>query len=150
MKRNRLPSVTRVFLMILMLGVLATLFLVYVIPSVGDLLSDNFGFPMHETFFYAFVSVSAVLALWVLSELYFVMLTVEKDPFILRNVQAFLRMGIAAELAGVLFFVKCFFYFTPMTLVVSVVMVLSGMFALVMHDVFDRAVRYKLENDLTI
>lgn len=60
------------------------------------------------------------------------------------------RMGLAAELAGVGFTIKCFTLFTFMTAVCALVMVLSGLFALVLAQVFHRAVLYKQENDLTI
>ena len=78
------------------------------------------------------------------------MRTVSDDPFVSRNVSAFSRMGVTAELAGILFLIKSVFDFTPMTAVCSLVMLLSGLFALVMAGVFKRAVDLKQENDLTI
>ena len=79
-----------------------------------------------------------------------VLKTVESDPFVERNAAAFVRMGIAAEAAGLVFFVKCFFMFTIMTAVCALVMILSGLFALTLGMVFRRAVEYKRENELTI
>ena len=93
---------------------------------------------------------AGVFALWILFELLLVMRTVSTDPFVQRNVHAFVRMGIAAELAGAMFAVRCAAYFTLMTAVCAIVMLLAGLFALVLAGVFRRAVAFKLENDLTI
>lgn len=98
----------------------------------------------------AFLTLAAAFALWILAELFFVFRTVTADPFLERNVKAFLRMGTAAELAGLLFVGRCVLSFTPMTAVCAIVMLLAGMFALVLAAVFRRAVEYKTENDFTI
>ncbi len=98
----------------------------------------------------AFLTAAAALALWVLFELLLVMRTVPRDPFVERNVRAFVRMGAAAEAAGAMFAVRCAAYFTPMTAACAIVMLLAGLFALVLAGVFRRAVAYKQENDLTI
>ena len=100
--------------------------------------------------FYAMLLVCGGIALWILIELAAVLKTVESDPFVERNAAAFMRMGIAAEAAGLVFFVKCFFMFTIMTAVCALVMILSGLFALTLGMVFRRAVEYKRENELTI
>ena len=97
-----------------------------------------------------FLTLMAGIALWILGELIGVLATVERDPFVEGNARAFFRMGLAAELAGVGFTIKCFTLFTFMTAVCALVMVLSGLFALVLAQVFHRAVLYKQENDLTI
>ena len=98
----------------------------------------------------AFLTVAGLMACHILIELLFVMRTVGDDPFVQRNVYAFSRMGATAELAGLLFLVKSVLDFTPMTAVCALVMLLSGLFALVMADVFRRAGAFKQENDLTI
>lgn len=98
----------------------------------------------------AFLTVMGLVALWILGELIGVLRTVDTDPFVEGNVRAFFRMGLAAELAGIAFFVKSTFFFTFMTAVCGLVMLLAGLFALVLAQVFRRAVAYKQENDLTI
>ena len=106
-----------------------------------------------------FLTAMGAMALWILAELIGVLRSVDTEPvlrsvdtepFVERNVRAFFRMGLAAELAGVAFFIKSGFLFTFMTAVCGLVMVLSGLFALVLAQVFRRAVEYKQENDLTI
>ena len=99
---------------------------------------------------YAFLLTAGAIALWILFELIAVLCTVESDPFLERNARAFVRMGVAAEIAAALFVGKCVFSFTAMTAVCALVMALSGLFALTLAAVFARAVAFKQENDLTI
>ena len=98
----------------------------------------------------AFLTAMGLLAQWILMELIGVLRSVDTDPFVEQNAKAFFRMGLAAELAGAAFIIKSFYYFTVMTAMCGLVMVLAGLFALVLAQVFKRAVEYKLENDLTI
>ena len=98
----------------------------------------------------AFLTAMGLIALWILGELVAVLRTVEEDPFIMKNARAFFRMGFAAEAAALAFIAKCFTAFTFMTAVCGLVMLLAGLFALVLAQVFRRAVEYKQENDLTI
>lgn len=98
----------------------------------------------------SFVFITGAMAVWILAELYLVLNTALTDPFVMRNSRAFLRMGLVAEGAAALFFAKCAFEFTPMTAICGFVMLLCGLFAIALSQVFRRAVELKLENDLTI
>lgn len=97
-----------------------------------------------------FLTAMGLMAVWILAELIGVLRSVDTDPFVEQNVRAFYRMGLAAEIAGAAFFVKCLVLFTFMTAVCCIVMILAGLFALVLAQVFRRAILYKQENDLTI
>lgn len=114
------------------------------------LLAYGVGDPSRAWAVMAFLTAMGAMALWILAELIGVLSSVDTDPFEERNVRAFFRMGLAAELAGAAFLLKSVFLFTFMTAVCGLVMVLSGLFALVLAQVFRRAVAYKRENDLTI
>jgi hypothetical protein len=46
--------------------------------------------------------------------------------------------------------VKLFFVITPATLILVLVFIIAGLFSHVLSQVFDQAVAYKFENDLTI
>ena len=41
-------------------------------------------------------------------------------------------------------------YLTPAVMIIILVFLIAGLFSKVLSQVFDRAVAYKLENDLTI
>ncbi len=46
--------------------------------------------------------------------------------------------------------IRLFIIITPATLVIILVFLIAGLFSKVLAGVFDQAVSYKLENDLTI
>lgn len=146
MSSKTLSAITEALLYLIMAFVLLCMALVYVFPSVREIFEGLYG----ASGALVFLTLAGALALWILGELALVVKTVRVDPFTEKNASAFVRMGIAAESAGALFTAKCFTCFTPMTAVCALVMVLSGLFALVLASVFKRAVEFKRENDLTI
>lgn len=147
MTLKTLSKITRALLYVLVAALMAALF---VSGSVRGFLENAYGTADNAVLFYAMLLMCGGIALWILIELAAVLKTVESDPFVERNAAAFMRMGIAAEAAGLVFFAKCFFMFTVMTAVCALVMILSGLFALTLGMVFRRAVEYKRENELTI
>ncbi|MBQ8488686.1 MAG: DUF2975 domain-containing protein [Pseudobutyrivibrio sp.] len=104
---------------------------------------------------YAYAVVSIMLvggsALLILYELRKMMKTVINDDcFVQANVTSLVRMSIYAFVITGLKLLRCFVYFTPAALIVAGVFFFAGLFSKVLSLVFDRAVQYKLENDLTI
>lgn len=150
MTLKTLSKITRALLYALMVLVVALMAALFISADVRTFMENEYGAAGSTVLFYAMLLVCGGIALWILIELAAVLKTVESDPFVERNAAAFVRMGIAAEAAGLVFFVKCFFMFTVMTAVCALVMILSGLFALTLGMVFKRAVEYKRENELTI
>ena len=150
MTLKSLSKITRVLLYALMVLVAALMAALFVSADVRAFMENEYGATGSTVLFYAMLLVCGAIALWILTELTAVLKTVDSDPFVERNAAAFMRMGIAAEAAGIVFFVKCFFMFTVMTAVCALVMILSGLFALTLGIVFRKAVEYKRENELTI
>ena len=134
MTLKTLSKITRALLYALMVLVAALMAALFVSADVRTFMENEYGAAGSTVLFYAMLLVCGGIALWILIEL----------------AAAFVRMGIAAEAAGLVFFVKCFFMFTIMTAVCALVMILSGLFALTLGMVFRRAVEYKRENELTI
>jgi hypothetical protein len=102
---------------------------------------------------YAVISIMLVggSALLILYELRKMMKTVIDDNcFVEQNVKSLQRMGTYAFLVTGLKLLRCFVYFTPAAVVVAGVFAFAGLLSKVLARVFDRAVSYKLENDLTI
>lgn len=106
-----------------------------------------------DHFWYAVVSIMAVgvFTLLILFELRKMMKTVIDDNcFVEANVKSLYRMGTYAfVIAGIKIF-RCFVYFTTAAVVIAGVFLFAGLFSKVLARVFDRAVKYKQENDLTI
>lgn len=150
MKTKALARLTRALLYGVFLLVALLILGLYAYGPLRAFLLEAYGAAGHAWAVLAFLTAMGGVALWILAELIGVLRTVDKDPFVEKNARAFFRMGLGAELAGLAFFIKCFFVFTFMTAVCALVMVLSGLFALVLAQVFRRAVEYKRENDLTI
>lgn len=74
----------------------------------------------------------------------------EENCFVQKNVSSLRRMGKMALIIAVLFLIKMSFMATPATIVIVVTFLIAGMFSFVLAFVFDEAIRYKEENDLTI
>lgn len=72
------------------------------------------------------------------------------DCFLRRNVASLSRMAYYAFAIAVLMAVRLTVIFTPGLLAIVCVFVLAGLFSLVLAQVFECAVNYKQDNDLTI
>lgn len=72
------------------------------------------------------------------------------DCFIMENVYSLRRMGTYSFFIAVITCCRLFLYLTPAVLIVILVFVIAGLFSKVLSQVFEKAINYKLENDLTI
>lgn len=96
-------------------------------------------------------AVSGILAVLILRELRNMFRTVLKDDcFVEENVRSLRRMGSYSFLISLVTLGRLFLYVTPAVLIVILVFLIAGLFSKVLSRVFERAVAYKLENDLTI
>lgn len=97
------------------------------------------------------LALSGVLAELILYELRHMFRTVlENDCFVEANVASLRRMGNYSFLIALVTACRMPLYLTPAVVVVILVFVIAGLFSKVLSRVFDRAIAYKLENDLTI
>ncbi len=72
------------------------------------------------------------------------------DCFVRSNVTSLKKMSIYSVGIVVFMAVKCLFNITLATMAIMMVFIIAGLFSRVLAQVFDKAVTYKLENDLTI
>lgn len=94
---------------------------------------------------------SGVLAVLIIGELRKMFRTVLEDNcFIRENVISLKRMGNYSFFIATVTVLRAFLYLTPAIGVVFLVFIIAGLFSKVLAQVFDKAVTYKLENDLTI
>lgn len=94
---------------------------------------------------------SGIFAVLILRELRKMFRSVLNDDcFIRENVISLDHMSIYSFFIAVITACRLFLYLTPAVLVVILVFVIAGLFSKVLARVFDKAVTYKLENDLTI
>ena len=73
-----------------------------------------------------------------------------EDCFVFENVKSLQRMGWLGLAIALITSVRLVVLFTPATVVIILVFFIAALFSFVLSHVFDRAVRYKEENDLTI
>ena len=108
---------------------------------------------INDHYGYAVVSImiAGTAALLILYELRKMMKTVTDDNcFVDANVKSLYRMGTYAFIITGIKLLRCFVYFTPAAVVIAGVFLFAGLFSKVLARVFDKAVRYNQENDLTI
>ena len=102
---------------------------------------------LHTTLF-LLAGVCAVLILFELRRM--LKTVVSGDCFVRQNVSSLCRMAYYAFAIAALMAVRLIVLFTPGMLAIVCVFLLAGLFSLVLAQVFDRAVSYKQDNDLTI
>ncbi|MCR4566898.1 MAG: DUF2975 domain-containing protein [Pseudobutyrivibrio sp.] len=106
-----------------------------------------------DHYVYAVVSIMLVglFCLLILFELKNMMKTVIDDNcFVQDNVKSLSRMAAYAFAITILKLLRCAVYFTPAAIIVAGVFAFAGLLSKVLAMVFEKAVNYKLENDLTI
>lgn len=102
------------------------------------------------TFMLIFVILEGVLGLLITALLISMVRTIYKNPFVMRNVKILIYMGILAVAMALFLLIKCWYYFTIMTLGCALLLILLALFSFTLSDLLRKAVVYKEENDLTI
>ena len=96
-------------------------------------------------------TVLGILAILIIGELRKIFRTVlEHDSFVIANVFSLKRMGTYSFFIAALCLVRFFLYQTIAMAVLILVFVIAGLFSKVLAFVFEQAITYKEENDLTI
>lgn len=94
---------------------------------------------------------SGVFAILIIQQLRKMFGTVINDDcFIRENVVSLEKMSIYSFFIAVITACRLFIYRTPAVFIIILVFVIAGLFSKVLAGVFDKAVTYKIENDLTI
>lgn len=97
----------------------------------------------------AFCGVFALMIVWELKKIFKTVL--EDNCFVRTNVTSLNRMGNYSFVIAAVMLIRCLLlYVTLAALAMVLVFIIAGLFSKVLAQVFDRAVTYKLENDLTI
>ncbi len=95
--------------------------------------------------------VLGLLAIAIIGELRKIFRTVLADNcFVTENVVSLQRMGTYSFMIALVSLVRSILYLTIAMGVVILVFVIAGLFSKVLAFVFERAINYKEENDLTI
>jgi hypothetical protein len=76
--------------------------------------------------------------------------TLERDPFVQKNVNALKRMGAVALVIALLGLSTLLLHPVPLAVIAAAPVAMCGLFSIVLSRVFAQAVAYKQENDLTV
>lgn len=129
-------------------GIIATILVPFVIRQYGKI-NHYFGENVWELSLIFILS--GILAVLIIYELRKIFKTVLNDScFIHENVVSLRKMGTYSFFIALITACRLFLYLTPAVIVVILVFLIAGLFSKVLSQVFDKAVTYKLENDLTI
>ena len=129
-------------------GILVTISLPFSLKYIGKYLEA-----VEEHYLPAVIifAILGVLALLLINELRKMIGTVlAENCFVPENVASLRRMGDLSFFIAAMSAVRCVVYLTIAMLVIILVFIIAGMFSKVLAMVFEEAVRYKKENDLTI
>ena len=100
---------------------------------------------------FAFIEVCSVCCWFILLFLQKLLKTVNvSSPFVIKSVQYLKYISYICAFMAVVLIVKTFLDFSVMTPVVAILGMLSCLFCQTLAWVFDKAIRLKDENDLTI
>jgi hypothetical protein len=94
---------------------------------------------------------SGIFCLWIVFEMNKIFKTLNrKNPFMMDNVVSLKKMSIAAFAIAVAYIIKIVFYNSFLTIIITMVFIIAGLFLIILAEVFKQAVEFKEENDLTI
>lgn len=95
--------------------------------------------------------ISGILGILIIGQLRRMMRTVIEDScFVYGNVESLHKMAMMSIGIVIMFIFKLFFVPTPATGIIILVFFIAALFSQVLADVFEKAVNYKEENELTI
>jgi hypothetical protein len=98
-----------------------------------------------------FLEVLGLISVTVIRQLVLIFKSVNEDkPFTKENAGRLRRIAICCFALFGVFLLKTFYFFTPMSFVATAALLIASFAALVFSSLFNLAVEFKSENDLTI
>ena len=97
-----------------------------------------------------FIVSLGLLGFWIMIELQLLLRSMADNPFVPTTCSALRRIGLAAAFCTGLLLLKVFWSFTPLTIISCFVMLIGALFCYTLAALFEQAVAYKQDVDLTI
>ena len=129
-------------------GILVTASLPFSIRLIGRYYEPVMTHYEEAVIIYFVLGVSALVLIRELRKIFKTVLA--EDCFVMENVISLRKMGNWSFFIALMSIVRSIVYLTIAMLVVILVFIIAGLFSKVLALVFEEAVRYKEENDLTI
>ena len=149
MKLNITRFTKAVLDIMFVLGILITATLPFLLKTYGKYVEPGIEkYICQNSVVLGLCGIFSLMIVWELRKMF--KTVIADDCFVRSNVTSLKKMSIYS--VGIVFFmaVKCLFNITLATLAIMMVFIIAGLFSRVLAQVFDKAVAYKLENDLTI
>lgn len=149
MKLNIIRFTKAVLDIMFVLGILITATLPFLLKTYGKYVELGIEkYIWQNSVVLGLCGIFSLMIVWELRKMF--KTVIADDCFVRNNVTSLKKMSIYS--VGIVFFmaVKCLFNITLATMAIMMVFIIAGLFSRVLAQVFDKAVTYKLENDLTI
>ena len=149
MKLNIIRFTKAVLDIMFVLGILITATLPFLLKTYGKYVEPGIEkYKWQNSVVLGLCGIFSLMIVWELRKMF--KTVIADDCFVRNNVTSLKKMSIYS--VGIVFFmaVKCLFNITLATMAIMMVFIIAGLFSRVLAQVFDKAVTYKLENDLTI
>lgn len=149
MKLNITRFTKTVLDIMFVLGILITATLPFLLKTYGKYVEPGIEkYIWQNSVVLGLCGIFSLMIVWELRKMF--KTVIADDCFVRNNVTSLKKMSIYS--VGIVFFmaVKCLFNITLATMAIMMVFIIAGLFSRVLAQVFDKAVTYKLENDLTI
>ena len=147
-----LNTIVKVFIVCgMLLGAAFILAVLFFPEALGKLLFHNVNGSSWRGYVSGALAVLAMLGCeFIALTMFKMMRSLEQNPFVAGNVAAMRRMGFTALGVTACGLITLAFVPAPLLVVGALPVGLCGLCALVLSNVFSRAVAYKEENDLTV
>ena len=149
MNRDTIIKITKYLVDIMFwTGILVTLTLPWSIKWAGkylEQLAENYG---EIVTIYFVLGILGLAIIWELRKMFKTVLA--RNCFVRANVASLKHMSYYSGLIVLMSIVRTIVYTTIAMLVIILVFVIAGLFCQVLAQIFDEAINYKEENDLTI
>ena len=149
MKLNITRFTKAVLDIMFVLGILITATLPFLLKTYGKYVEPGIEkYIWQNSVVLGLCGIFSLMIVWELRKMF--KTVIADDCFVRNNVTSLKKMSIYS--VGIVFFMaeKCLFIITLATMAIMMVFIIAGLFSRVLAQVFDKAVTYKLENDLTI
>ena len=149
MKLNIIRFTKAVLDIMFVLGILITATLPFLLKTYGKYVEPGIEkYIWQNSVVLGLCGIFSLMIVWELRKMF--KTVIADDCFVRNNVTSLKKMSIYS--VGIVFFmaVICLFNITLATMAIMMVFIIAGLFSRVLAQVFDKAVTYKLENDLTI
>lgn len=147
---SKLVKLTKLILDIMFFG---GFFVLFTLPASLKLIGKYYSAKIEKNFPVMLVSLAicGVLAILIIVQLRRMMQTViAENCFVYENVRSLQKMALFSIIIASVTLAKFFLIPTPATAVVILTFFIAALFSQVLSHVFEKAVSYKEENDLTI